>query len=117
MSELANMPPWSRWIVSGVIGIVVVAYTAYGGLRVSIHTDRIQFWVLMPVLLLVIVVAAALIGGRGIWSAAGDTGLLGVTSSGSYFFAIVWACAVQRSLLRLVLGGLQSTFHVCGRYS
>ena len=97
VSQLANMPPWSRWIISGVIGLVVVAYTAYGGLRVSIHTDRIQFWVLMPVLLLVVVVAAALIGGRGIWSAAGDTGLLGVTSSGSFYFAIVLIIGIVTS--------------------
>lgn len=97
VSQLANMPDWSRWIISGVIGLVVVAYTAYGGLRVSIHTDRIQFWVLMPVLLLVVVVAAALIGGRGIWSAAGDTGLLGVTSSGSFYFAIVLIIGIVTS--------------------
>ena len=34
------------------MGVVVVAYTSYGGLRASIYTDRIQFRALMPVMLL-----------------------------------------------------------------
>lgn len=86
VSILTDSPAWAT---AAVVGIVVVAYTAYGGLRVSIYTDRIQFWALMPALLLVIIVAAVLIGGGGVWSAASDTGLLAFNSSGSYYFAIV----------------------------
>lgn len=86
VSILTDSPAWAT---AAVVGLVVVAYTAYGGLRVSIHTDRIQFWVLMPALMLVVIVAAVLIGGGGVWSAAGDTGLLAFNSSGSYYFAIV----------------------------
>lgn len=86
VSILTDSPAWAT---AAVVGIVVVAYTAYGGLRVSIYTDRIQFWALMPALLLVMIVAAALITGGGVWSAAGATGLLAFNSSGSYYFAIV----------------------------
>ena len=83
---LTGSPAWATAIA---VGIVVVAYTAYGGLRASIYTDRIQFWVLMPVLLLLVIVAAALVGGTGTWQAAKEAGLLSVSSEGSYFFGIV----------------------------
>ena len=57
---LTGSPAWATAIA---VGLVVVVYTAYGGLRASIYTDRIQFWVLMPVLLLLVIVAGALVGG------------------------------------------------------
>ena len=79
------------------VGIVVVIYTAYGGLRASIFTDTIQFWVLMPALLLIVIVAAVLIGGSGAWGNAGATGLLSFTSSGSYYFAIVLIIGIVAS--------------------
>ena len=68
---------------------MVVAYTSYGGLRASIYTDRIQFWVLMPVILLLVIVAAVLVGDTGAWSNAADAGLLSGSSPGSYFFGVV----------------------------
>ena len=83
---LTGSPAWATAIA---VGVVVVAYTSYGGLRASIYTDRIQFWVLMPVLLLLVIVAAVLVGGTGAWEAAGDAGLLSVSSQGSYFFGAV----------------------------
>ena len=83
---LTGSPAWATAIA---VGIVVVAYTAYGGLRASIYTDRIQFWVLMPALLLLVIVAAALVGDTGTWQAAREAGLLSVSSEGSYFFGIV----------------------------
>ena len=83
---LTRSPAWATAIA---VGVVVVAYTAYGGLRASIYTDRLQFWVLMPVLLLLVIVAAAMVGGTGTWSAAREAGLLSVSSQGSYFFGIV----------------------------
>ena len=83
---LTRSPAWATAIA---VGVVVVAYTDYGGLRASIYTDRLQFWVLMPVLLLLVIVAAAMVGGTGTWSAAREAGLLSVSSQGSYFFGIV----------------------------
>ena len=83
---LTGSPAWATAIA---VGIVVVAYTSYGGLRASIYTDRIQFGVLMPAILLLVIVAAVRIGGSGAWESASDAGLLSVTSDDSYFFGIV----------------------------
>ena len=94
VSILTGSPAWATAVA---VGVVVVAYTAYGGLRVSIYTDRIQFWVLIPVLLLLVIVAAALIGGSGVWGAAKEAGLLSVSSSGSYFFGIVLIIGIVAS--------------------
>ncbi len=91
---LTGSPAWATAIA---VGIVVVAYTSYGGLRASIYTDRIQFWVLMPVMLLLVIVAAALVGDTGAWEAAGDAGLLSATSTGSYFFGIVLIIGIVAS--------------------
>ena len=86
-----------RWATSLAVGIVVVAYTAYGGLRVSIFTDRIQFWVLIPVMLLLVIVAAVLVSGSGTWESAAERGLLSATSEDSYFFGIVLIIGIVAS--------------------
>ena len=94
VSILTGSPAWATAVA---VGIVVIAYTAYGGLRVSIYTDRIQFWVLIPVLLLLLVVAAVLVGNAGAWKAAGASGALSVSNPGSYFFAIVLIIGIVAS--------------------
>lgn len=94
VSILTGSPAWATALA---VGVVVIAYTAYGGLRVSIYTDRIQFWVLIPVLLLLVVVAAALVSGRGVWQGAAAAGLLSTQSSGSYFFGIVLIIGIVAS--------------------
>ncbi len=52
-------------ITALIVGAVTVAYTAYGGIRASIFTDRIQFVIILPLLLLVLVVAVVALGGFG----------------------------------------------------
>ena len=94
VSILTGSPAWATAVA---VGIVVIAYTAYGGLRVSIFTDRIQFWVLIPVLLLLVVVAAVLVGNAGAWKAAGGSGALSVSRPDSYFFAIVLIIGIVAS--------------------
>ena len=94
VSILTGIPKWTTALS---VGIVVVIYTAYGGLRASIFTDTIQFWVLMPALLLIVIVAAVLIGDTGAWGKAGETGLLSFGSSGSYYFAIVLIIGIVAS--------------------
>ena len=91
---LTGSPAWATAIA---VGIVVVAYTAYGGLRASIYTDRIQFWVLIPAILLLVVVAAVLINGTGTWEAAGEAGLLSTSSPGSYYFGVVLIIGIVAS--------------------
>ena len=75
----------------------MVAYTTYGGLQASIYTDRIQFWLLMPVLLLLVIVAGVLVGDTGAWSSAGEAGLLSTSSPGSYFFSVVLIIGIVAS--------------------
>ncbi len=94
VSELTSSPKWATAVA---VGIVVIAYTAYGGLRVSIYTDRIQFWVLIPILLLLVIVAAVLVGRADVWAAAGEAGRLSVTTPGSYYFAIVLIIGIVAS--------------------
>ena len=94
VSILTGSPGWATAVA---VGIVVIAYTAYGGLRTSIFTDRIQFWILIPVLLLLVVVAAVLMGNTDAWAAASEAGLLSASSSGSYFFAIVLIIGIVAS--------------------
>ncbi len=91
---LTGSPAWATAVA---VGVVVVAYTAYGGLRVSIYTDRIQFWVLIPLLLLIVIVAAVLVGRQGVWATAEVAGLLSVSNSGSYFFGIVLIIGIVAS--------------------
>ena len=94
VSNLTDSPLWATAVA---VGLVVIAYTAYGGLRTSIFTDRIQFWVLIPVLLLLVIVAAYLLSDTDAWSSAADAGLLSASSSGSYFFAIVLIIGIVAS--------------------
>ncbi len=94
VSILTGSPAWATAVA---VGLVVIAYTAYGGLRVSIFTDRIQFWILIPVLVLLLVVAAVLVGNAGVWKAEGAAASLSVTNPGSYFFAIVLIIGIVAS--------------------
>ena len=94
VSILTGSPGWATAIA---VGLVVIAYTAYGGLRTSIYTDRIQFWILIPVLLLLVVVAAALVGNTDAWAEASAAGLLSANSPGSYFFGIVLIIGIVAS--------------------
>ncbi len=96
-AAVSNLTDTPLWATSLAVGIVVIAYTAYGGLRTSIYTDRIQFWVLIPILLLLVVVAAVLLGRTDAWSEANNAGLLSTSNSGSYFFAIVLIIGIVAS--------------------
>ena len=94
VSILTGSPAWATAVA---VGIVVIAYTAYGGLRVSIYTDRIQFWVLIPVVILLIMAASFLVDGWGAWGSAREAGLLSVTNPGSYYFGIVLIIGIVAS--------------------
>ena len=46
-----------------IVGVLTVAYTAYGGMRASLFTDRIQFYVIIPLLVVVILAGIFAFGG------------------------------------------------------
>jgi Na+/proline symporter len=52
------------WVTATVIGVLTVAYTAYGGMKASLFTDQIQCFILIP-LLIVMLIAAAAVGDLG----------------------------------------------------
>ncbi len=94
VSILTGLPNWATAVS---VGVVVIAYTAYGGLRTSIYTDRIQFWILIPVLILLVAAAVVLLGNTDAWATAGEAGLLSVETPGSYFFAVVLVIGIVAS--------------------
>jgi Na+/proline symporter len=50
-----------------LVGAATLAYTIYGGLRASIFTDNIQFLIIYPLMLFILIVSILELGG---WSAA-----------------------------------------------
>lgn len=48
-----------------IVAAATVAYTSYGGLRASIFTDRIQFFLILPLLIFMLLGTLILIGGTG----------------------------------------------------
>ena len=59
---LADTP---LWLTALIVGILTVAYTAYGGIRASIFTDSVQFFFILPLLLIVFIVALVVLNGIG----------------------------------------------------
>ncbi|MFQ5860204.1 MAG: Na+/proline symporter [Dehalococcoidia bacterium] len=53
------------WLTALIVGLVTVAYTAYGGIRASIFTDSVQFTFILPLLLISFFVAVVALGGFG----------------------------------------------------
>lgn len=51
------------WLTAAVVLIATLAYTAYGGLRASIFTDGIQALIILPFLVALLIVGAAVLGG------------------------------------------------------
>ena len=52
-------------ITAIVVGLLTVVYTAYGGMRASLFTDRIQFYIIIPLLIVVIIAAIRAVNGLG----------------------------------------------------
>ena len=59
---LAETPLWTTALI---VGLLTVAYTAYGGIRASIFTDGIQFTLILPLLVVSFIAAVVALGGFG----------------------------------------------------
>ncbi|MFB6305200.1 MAG: sodium:proline symporter [Haloferacaceae archaeon] len=62
LSLLAGIPGWQT---SALVGVTVLAYTGYGGLRASIVTDTVQALLILPLLAVAFVVTIVAAGGTG----------------------------------------------------
>lgn len=62
LSLVAGVPTWQT---AGLIGLFVLAYTAYGGLEASIFTDTIQTLLVLPLLAVGFAGALLALGGTG----------------------------------------------------
>jgi Na+/proline symporter len=57
---VADMPLLATALL---VAIATLAYTAYGGLRATMVTDQLQFWLIVPLLLITAAVTTAKLGG------------------------------------------------------
>ena len=58
------------WITALIVGLLTVIYTAYGGMRASLFTDRIQFYIIIP--LLAVVVISGILGSGDLMGTAAE---------------------------------------------
>ena len=80
-----------------VVGILTVAYTAYGGMRASLFTDRIQFFIIIPLLIVIVIAAIVAVDGIGdVLDKVSDTKpeLLSPTHGGGIEFGITLMIAI-----------------------
>ena len=80
-----------------IVGLLTVAYTAYGGIRASIFTDRIQFNLILPLLAIgVIAVVVSLDGLGGALDPVRETApqLLSLTHGAGIEFGITLVIAI-----------------------
>ena len=80
-----------------VVGILTVAYTAYGGMRASLFTDRIQFFIIIPLLIVIAIAAIVAVDSLGdVLDKVSDTKpeLLSPTHGGGIEFGITLMIAI-----------------------
>jgi Na+/proline symporter len=94
LSLIADVPGWQT---ATVVGVTVLAYTGYGGLRASIVTDTIQTTLILPLLLVSVVATIVVVGGTDDAHAAivdADPALLTVGSATGLEFGVYVVVAV-----------------------
>jgi SSS family solute:Na+ symporter len=74
LAELLGGVP--RWLTVLTVVVATLGYTAYGGLRASLRTDRWQTW--LVIVLLTVAAAAALTTADAPVASVRDSGLLGI---------------------------------------
>ncbi|MFB6195064.1 MAG: sodium:proline symporter [Haloplanus sp.] len=100
LSLIADVPGWQT---ATVVGVTVLAYTGYGGLRASMITDTVQTVLILPLLIASVVVTLLALGGTDAAHAAivdASPTLLAVGSaSGLKFGAYVIVAIVGAEML------------------
>ena len=82
---------------AGVIGLGTLAYTAIGGFPASVFTDRLQSWVILPLLAVVFVASIAYMGGPSSvmeHAAATAPQVLDLTSGYGFGYAVTLIIAI-----------------------
>ncbi len=82
------------WTTAGIVGLLTVIYTAYGGMRASLFTDRIQFYIIVP--LLAVVVISGLVGSGDLMGTAAENApeLLSLGHVPGWQFGLVLVIAI-----------------------
>ncbi|ART80481.1 sodium:solute symporter family transporter [Oceanisphaera avium] len=66
IAKMVNLiAPVPLWTTATIVMVATLLYTLYGGLRVTIFTDRLQMIVILPFLLLLIMFGWFAVGGMG----------------------------------------------------
>jgi Na+/proline symporter len=60
---VALLAPVPLWVTASIVMLSTLLYTLYGGLKVTIFTDRIQMFVILPFILLILVLGWQATGG------------------------------------------------------
>jgi Na+/proline symporter len=100
LSLIASVPGWQT---ATVVGVTVLAYTGYGGLRASMVTDTVQTVLILPLLIVSVIATLLALGGTDTAHATvvdGAPDLLAVGSpSGLAFGAYVVVAIVGAEML------------------
>src|SRR5690606_25689104 len=92
------LAPVPLWFTATIVMVSTLIYTAYGGLRASIVTDKVQMAVIMPLLLILLALGWRAVGGieptiRGLEANAPQllslTDPLGIKAGLTFFVAIL----------------------------
>lgn len=124
-STLAGVP---SWITVVAVAVVTLAYTAYGGLRASLRTDRWQGWLVLALLTVAAgAILAVLDDPAAAWRDSGGLGvdrpgvesaitlIIAVTAANLFhqgYWQRVWAAHDDRALRRGLLVGAAATVPV-----
>lgn len=64
MSKMITLiAPIPLWVTASIVLLATLIYTSYGGLRASIFTDKVQMFVILPMLFLIVMFGWQAVGG------------------------------------------------------
>lgn len=94
---LTIIAPIPLWLTASIVLIATLIYTAYGGLRASIFTDKVQMLVILPLLLFLVYFGWQLIGSKEAWLHLRTTtpqllninNMVGIKAGVTFFVAIL----------------------------